>query len=169
MYYDTIEIYDNKVVGYLNGQQNMTWYYKEYSGIDVVNANMNSQFAQVVFLTGVNAKNRVVGLDLFATQNLNAMQDTNRILFCSGMFSFAKTNEFANMVGTEIRMVFENYKDNDVVKVTEVTSYSSAVEIKKFKDLLDTGVISQEEFDIKKKQLFLPILVRLRSESLRFL
>ena len=153
MYYDTLEIYDNKVVGYLNGQQNMTWYYKEYTGIDVVKANMNSQFAQVVFLTGVNAKNRAVGVDLFATQNLNAMQDTNRILFCSGMFSFGKTNEFANMIGAEIRTAFENYKDNDVVEVTGSTTNSVADEIKKFKDLLDTGFITQEEFDLKKKQL----------------
>ena len=30
---------------------------------------------------------------------------------------------------------------------------SSADEIKKFKDLLDSGVITQEEFDAKKKQL----------------
>lgn len=33
------------------------------------------------------------------------------------------------------------------------TSLSSADEIKKFKDLLDTGAITQEEFDQKKKQL----------------
>lgn len=32
-------------------------------------------------------------------------------------------------------------------------AYSAADELKKFKDLLDSGVISQEEFDAKKKQL----------------
>ena len=32
-------------------------------------------------------------------------------------------------------------------------SVSSADELKKYKDLLDTGVISQEEFDVKKKQI----------------
>ena len=30
---------------------------------------------------------------------------------------------------------------------------SAADEIKKFKELLDAGIISQEEFDAKKKQL----------------
>ena len=30
---------------------------------------------------------------------------------------------------------------------------SSADDLKKYKDLLDTGVISQEEFDAKKKQI----------------
>lgn len=152
LYYDTIEIYDNKVVGYLDGSQNMTWYFKEYTGIDIVKANMNSQFAQVVFLTGMNAKNRVVGIDFGSAQNLNAMNDTNRILFCSGMFSFSKTNDFANSVGADIRKAFENYKNNDVVEVTGSTT-SAADEIIKFKNLLDMGVITQEEFDAKKKQL----------------
>lgn len=35
----------------------------------------------------------------------------------------------------------------------QAASQSSADELKKFKDLLDSGVISQEEFDAKKKQL----------------
>lgn len=39
-----------------------------------------------------------------------------------------------------------------VIVKTEVEA-SQADELKKFKDLLDSGVISQEEFDAKKKQL----------------
>lgn len=38
-------------------------------------------------------------------------------------------------------------------KPTVVASQSNAEELKKFKDLLDSGVITQEEFDAKKKQL----------------
>ena len=152
LWYDTIEVYNNKVIGYLNGSQAMTWYFKEYSGIDIVKANMNSQFAQVVFLTGMNAKNRTVGIDFGSSQNLNAMNDTNRILFCSGMFSFGKTNDFAVSVGTEIRKAFESYKNNDVIEVTGSIS-SSADEILKYKNLLEQGIITQEEFDAKKKQL----------------
>lgn len=153
LYYDKIEIYDNRVVGYFEGQQAMTWYFKEYSGIDIVKANMNSQFAQVVFMTGMNSKNRAIGIDLAATQNANAIKDTNRILFCSGMFSFGKTNDYAASVGAEIRTAFENYKNNDVVEVTGAGTVSAADELKKFKDLLDSGIITQEEFDAKKKQL----------------
>lgn len=36
---------------------------------------------------------------------------------------------------------------------TVVQALSSADELKKFKDLLDSGIITQEEFDAKKKQL----------------
>ena len=35
----------------------------------------------------------------------------------------------------------------------ENSSESSADQIKKYKELLDDGIISQEEFDAKKKQL----------------
>ena len=36
---------------------------------------------------------------------------------------------------------------------TIIQPISTADEIKKFKDLLDAGIITQEEFDAKKKQL----------------
>lgn len=153
IFYDKIEIYHNKVVGYLNNQQTMTWYFKEYAGIDVVKANMNSQFAQIVFLTGRNAKNRAVGIDLFSAQNLNAVNDINRILFCSGMFSFRKTNDFANFIGKEVRTALESYKDNDTIEVSGIMSNSAADEIRKLKELLDEHIITQEDFEKKKKQL----------------
>ena len=81
------------------------------------------------------------------------MNDTNRILFCSGMFSFSKTNDFASNIASVIRAAFENYKNNDVVEVTGSTNISVADELIKFKKLLDMGILSQEEFDAKKKQL----------------
>ena len=37
--------------------------------------------------------------------------------------------------------------------ITQEIPQSNADELKKYKDLLDSGVISQEEFDAKKKQL----------------
>lgn len=155
LYYDKLEITDTKVVGYLNGQQAMTWYFKNYVGIDFVKANFNSQFAQVVFLTGINSQNRVVGIDLASAQNRKAMNDTNRILFCSGMFSFGKTNDFANTVANQIKAAFEEYQKQAETMEQNHNSVpvSAADELKKFKELLDMGAISQEEFDAKKKQL----------------
>lgn len=35
----------------------------------------------------------------------------------------------------------------------EISAISEAEELKKFKELLDTGVITQDEFDAKKKEL----------------
>ena len=39
------------------------------------------------------------------------------------------------------------------IQEANTNSLSSADELKKFKELLDMGVITQEEFDAKKKQL----------------
>lgn len=103
MFYDVLEIYENKVVGYSKENKSMTWYFKEYIGIGIVKANMNSQFAQIVFLTGINSKNHFVGIDMSSSINHNIVNDTNRILFCSGMFSFKRTNEYTNDIGEEIK------------------------------------------------------------------
>ena len=44
-------------------------------------------------------------------------------------------------------------KRQEETKVTSNTNGSSVDELKKLKDLLDAGIITQEEFDAKKKQL----------------
>ena len=44
-------------------------------------------------------------------------------------------------------------KETKSTVVENIISTSNADELKKFKDLLDSGVITQEEFDEKKKQL----------------
>ena len=152
-YYDKLEIYGNRVVGYNGGSQMATWFFKDFNGIEIVHANMNSQFAQIVFLTAVNSKSKFVGIDFGASQNRNAMQDSNRILFCAGMFSFSASNSFADSIADKIRPVFEEYKNHEDDEETGNAAVSAADEIKKFKELLDMGVITQEEFDAKKKQL----------------
>lgn len=152
LYYDSVEIYNNKVVGYLDGQAQLSWYFKDYNGIDFVKANLNSQFAQVVFLTGINSKNRVVGIDFGSEQNINAMNDTNRILICAGMFSFEKSNNFAGELASKIRQAFNNYKNNED-QDTQNSNISVADELKKYKELLDSGTITQEEFNELKNKL----------------
>ena len=47
----------------------------------------------------------------------------------------------------------EEFKEHYQKANIQETSISQADELKKFKDLLDNGVITQEEFDQKKKQL----------------
>ena len=68
------------------------------------------------------------------------------------MFSYAAANDFANKVGTQIRSALEEYKNHEDEDVSG-GGVSAADELKKFKELLDAGVLTQEEFDAKKKQL----------------
>ena len=60
--------------------------------------------------------------------------------------------EKRNLISNEIRKIVDasqSAKEGGTI----INSVSPAEELKKFKDLLDSGVISQEEFDAKKKQL----------------
>lgn len=58
---------------------------------------------------------------------------------------------------TEIKKILADRQTKEVkasAPVTNITQVqSSADELKKFKELLDSGIITQEEFDAKKKQL----------------
>ena len=61
-----------------------------------------------------------------------------------------QSNEKMEEVSKYVKERVEYYKN---AKNTPVAAISPAEEIKKYKELLDIGVISQDEFDAKKKQL----------------
>ena len=56
-------------------------------------------------------------------------------------------------ISEKIKNYLEDKIINKQTNQTIVQSLSSADELKKFKELLDAGIITQEEFDQKKKQL----------------
>jgi hypothetical protein len=68
------------------------------------------------------------------------------------MFSYKNANAFARSVFDVLYGVFKNYKENGE-PTANTNTISNADEIKKYKDLLDAGAITQEEFEAKKKQL----------------
>ena len=63
-------------------------------------------------------------------------------------YTSAKREEVFQIVSQQI---FN--RQNNKGSVTVVNNNSNADELKKYKDLLDAGIITQEEFDAKKKQL----------------
>lgn len=147
-FYEKIDIYDNKMVGLNNGVEEVTWFYKDYTNIQVINANLNSQFARIVFVTSASGNKREVLISTMT--NLNIQGDLNKVLFCSGMFSYKDANQYAQEVFNVLYKAFNEFKEKGE---ENAPSISTADEIAKFKKLLDDGVISQDEFDQKKKQL----------------
>ncbi len=148
-FYEKIDIYDNKMVGLNNGIEEVTWFYKDYNNIQVIKANLNSQFARIVFVTAAGGNKKEV---LISTRtNIGIQGDLNKVLFCSGMFSYKNANEYAQEVFNTLYKAFNDFKEKD--EVNDNNTISSADEILKFKKLLDEGIITQEEFDAKKKQL----------------
>ena len=67
-------------------------------------------------------------------------------------WAIIKENSQVEEVAEYIRSRIAYYK-NATKAPSVVAPVSNAEELKKFKELLDLGVISQEEFDAKKKQL----------------
>jgi len=73
------------------------------------------------------------------------------------MFSYTAANDYAKELCMEIKAAMVKYQEeaskHESTTTTVQAALSLAEEIKKFKELLDMGIITQEEFDAKKKQL----------------
>ncbi len=165
-FYDRLDIDDSRVTGYINGRAAKTWYFKDYQGVDLIRANLNSQFAQVVFLNGGNSKNRANGIDLLGMQNRRAMNDPDRILFCSGMFSYQGANNMAERLAAEIGEALDTFRNHQydspkgsdslpIITQKEKKDSSSLIaeKIRQYKELFDSGLITETEFTEKKKQI----------------
>ncbi len=82
------------------------------------------------------------------------MNNKSSNFFTENSFTFdtsVQTNEFMAEVANYIKNKVAEYKRGKGQNV--VNQVSAADELKKFKELLDMGVITQEEFEAKKKQL----------------
>ena len=83
------------------------------------------------------------------------MNNKSSNFFNENSFTFdtsVQTNEKMEEVANYIKKRVDEIKSSKNAPAV-VSQVSAADEIKKFKELLDMGVITQEEFDAKKKQL----------------
>jgi hypothetical protein len=73
----------------------------------------------------------------------------------SGRISFwlCKNKEDVFNVISNVLLERQENKNNELSFAKHDAPQSEADELKKYKDLLDSGIITQEEFDAKKKQL----------------
>ena len=81
------------------------------------------------------------------------MNNRHDNFFNENSFTFDTTkvsNEQMEEVANYVKKQVETYKNAGTV---QVNNFSMADEIRKYKELLDMGAITQEEFDVKKKEL----------------
>lgn len=115
-----------------------------YTALDVLeskNKELSATFSKVSALGGtMNGNFTQSAVELGNAQNASAqVVDYNRCPRCGSM---------------NLHTLDKQEYQAELNKVnTKNTATSAADELKKFKDLLDMGVITQEEFDQKKKQL----------------
>lgn len=146
--YLSLDLYTDKLVGKGGPNGDITYHFKNYMTVQWTPASIATQFAMIVFITHENASNYV------SANNLNNMVDTNKIPFCSGMFSYKEANNYVKDLFLQIKEAMDKYKEQENnVPENPASPISSADELMKYKALLDSGIITQEEFDCKKKQL----------------
>lgn len=145
-----LDVYDNKVIftstkststvltglvfGTSTTQGEKTIYYKDAIGVQYKPSSIADGYIQIETAAG--------GMTSSSSQysGENAIQ-----------FSGKERNAEAEIVVSFIRNQIEQIKNAPTAG--SVQQLSPAEELKKFKDLLDADIITQEEFDSKKKQL----------------
>lgn len=105
---------------------------------------------------GVQFKKHTFKVGFLQLETASSQMDKTKSNFWQeNSFTFITTNVSNEKMVEVYNYVRErvDYYHNLPVGGTTVVQASPAEEIKKFKELLDMGAISQEEFDAKKKQL----------------
>lgn len=120
-------------------------YFNDIKSIEFKKATMMAN-GYIQFITNVElATNQKVGL---IGSSRKAAEDPNAVIIRA--FSKQTVKDSVNVYEKALELL-NNYKSKkDTISIDAV---SSPDEIRKFKELLDDGIITQEEFDAKKKDL----------------
>ncbi len=125
-------------------------------------------FEKAVALTNyrlINAETRNLskgqngGIRFFSYANINSVSSENMLLHINtiGDEDLQYGNIYKDKISAAVSIIddiVKKYRNAGTASPVQVVQQTSAAdELKKFKELLDMGVITQEEFDAKKKQL----------------
>ena len=144
---DIIYVYEDYIVishrGVLNAlamgiKGDKTLYFSDITSVQFKKPGLSAGYIQFSIPGGNESKGGV----------FSAMSDENTVAISQNAQIY-QIEEIVEYINKKIREV----KSNSGASTTVVNQISSADELKKFKELLDSGVITQEEFDAKKKQL----------------
>lgn len=117
----------------LNGDKE--FYYKDITSVQFKNVGVTTGYLQFEYAGSHSGNN-------FSSEN-------------SFTFSATIGTSKHKQLQTDMPGIYEDIRNriNQAKDTTKSTTLSTADELKKYKELLDNSVISQEEFDAKKKQL----------------
>ena len=101
-------------------------------------------------------KEVVLPLSMISAYSTRKFLSKVSVATSSGFVHFGFIENYKEMGETLKQLIAERQRDTEISqeKVYQITKENSgADEIKKYKELLDNGIITQEEFDAKKKQI----------------
>lgn len=105
-----------------------------------------------VYGTAIFGKRADLPLDSISAVGTSALQGID-VGTSAGSIKFKFISNNAEIHSVISKLLLDRQRAKSNADVHKPVPQSSADELKKFKDLLDSGVITQEEFDKKKKQL----------------
>jgi hypothetical protein len=138
-----IELYHDKIIikrqgfiavltqGFTKGDK--TIYLNQITGIQLKLGGLLVGYIQFTLPGGIESKKGV----------FDAQKDENTVTF----------NPLLNQSATQLKGKIEGLMQKSRQSINQTVQVSSADEIKKFKQLLDEGIITKDEFDKKKKEL----------------
>lgn len=97
----------------------------------------------------------------FKLDKINSVSYSKGMIFGKLMVTHGASNfvieqikkETASRMSDTIKSAIDNFHPLNISNTNEPSKKSPAEEIKEFKELLDMGIISKEEFDFKKKEI----------------
>lgn len=146
---DTIQLYEDYLVighsGVLNamsmgikGEKNI--YYSDITSVQYKKPGFSAGYIQFSLPGGNENKGGV----------FSAMSDENTVAVKSGDAAIEiKAQEVVDIINKKIREIKTNKNFSPVI----AQQISPADELKKFKELMDLGIITEEEFNTKKKEI----------------
>ena len=145
VYEDKIELFGNaeNAIGSRVFEGKKTIYYNDISSVRFKNCGLTAGFLEFTFAGGLpqNKGGFFKGLG-------------NDYRFTFGAPTFGLAKKKAKEMDEVYQYIQARMNESKTGKASSpVSQFSGADEIKKYKQLLDDGIISQKEFEAKKKQL----------------
>lgn len=110
-----------------------------------------------VYGTAVFGRRVDLPIDMISAVGTGRVLSKISVSTTSGCINFALIKNVDEIHDTISKLLMDRQENKSAntahTTIREEISQSNADELKKYKDLLDSGVITQEEFDKKKKQL----------------
>jgi len=145
VYDDRVEISRKTAFGIAsqNIRGDRTIFYTDMSGVEYKKPSMIANGYMKFILPGANDNNSAVSI--VGTTTLESLSDPNTLILRAFKKSVPKESE-------EIYK-YVMQRISEVKSTAPAAAASSADEIGKYKALLDSGAITQDEYEAKKKQL----------------